>query len=72
MDNLITHQIDHNLPCSRVAEKELDRRIAKGRQDIRDGNYTPVTKETTNEFIQRLSKKLFLENDQANKDVSKL
>tara|TARA_B110000977_G_C10989997_1_gene459505 strand:+ start:479 stop:733 length:255 start_codon:yes stop_codon:yes gene_type:complete len=72
IDEIVTQQVSHGLSSSRVeaeqklsanlVERELDRKIAKGRQDIKDGNFTSVNEKTTAEFIERLSKKLIPEH----------
>jgi len=48
---------------ARLLERELDRKINQGRQDIINGNFTPVNEQTTTAFITHLSKKLITENN---------
>ena len=68
IDELISKQVDSGLSSSKVeaeqkltanlVERELDRRIAKGRRDIKEGHFTPVNEQTTDEFVSRLAKKI--------------
>ena len=68
IDELVAKQVSSGLSSSKIeaeqkltanlVERELDRRIAKGRQDIKEGNFTSVNEQTTTEFVSRLSKKL--------------
>ncbi|GEM_PF-3526644 len=44
--------------AANLVERKLDRKIAKGRQDIQEGNSTPVNEKTTTEFVNRLAKKI--------------
>lgn len=46
--------------AANLVERELDRKIAKGRQDIQEGNSTPVNEKTTTEIVNRLAKKIIL------------
>ncbi len=41
-----------------LQEREIDRKIAKGRADIKAGRYTVVNKETTSAFVAKLAKKI--------------
>lgn len=73
IDQMVSQQVSYGLSSSRIeaehklaanlVERELDRKIAKGRQDIKDGNFTSVNKQTTTEFIAYLSKKLIPSNN---------
>jgi hypothetical protein len=68
IDEIVSQQVNLGVAKSRVeaeqelaaslVERELDRKIAKGKQDIKDGNFTPVNEQTTAEFVVQLSKKL--------------
>ena len=68
IDELISKQVSSGLSSSKVeaekqlmanlVEREIDRRIAKGRRDIKEGSFTLVNEQTTAEFISHLSKKI--------------
>ena len=44
--------------ASVLAERELDRNLALAEEDIKAGRYTVVNEKTTEEFMNRLAKKL--------------
>ena len=43
---------------ARLVEQDIDEKIAEGRKAIKEGRYTVVNKKTTEEFIQRMAKKI--------------
>ena len=68
IDEFISKQMDSGVSQSKVeaekklmdelVERELDRKIAKGKEDIREGKFTVVNEQTTAEFVSQLSKKI--------------
>lgn len=68
IDNLIADQLKTGISANKeegeqkhvanFIESELDRKIARRRQGIKKGKLTSVNKQTTNDFIDRLSKKI--------------
>ena len=72
IDELVSKQVNSGLSSSKaeaeqqlmanLVEREIDRRIAQGRQDIKEGKFTPVNEQTTAEFTCRLSKQIITQN----------
>ena len=43
---------------ARLVEQDIDEKIAEARDAIKVGRYTVINKKTTEEFIQRMAKKI--------------
>ena len=72
LDKIVSQQVSLGLSSNieveqelsaRLVERELDRKIDQGRQDIRNGHFTPINEQTTTAFITHLSKKLITQNN---------
>ena len=72
LDKIVSQQVSLGISSNieveqelsaRLVERELDRKIDQGRQDIKNGNFTLVNEQTTTAFITYLSKKLITENN---------
>lgn len=61
MDGVSTHEVREDI-IARLVEQDIDEKIAEGRKAIKEGRYTVVNKKTTEEFIQRMAKKMALLN----------
>lgn len=66
IDNFVKSQVKNGISShktreniiARLVEQDIDEKIAEGRQAIKEGRYTVVNKQTTEEFIQRMAKKI--------------
>ena len=66
IDNFVKSQVKNGISSqktreniiARLVEQDIDEKIAEGREYIKAGRYTVVNKQTTEEFIQRMAKKI--------------
>ena len=66
IDNFVKSQVENGFSLhktresiiARLVEQDIDEKIAEARDAIKVGRYTVVNKKTTEEFIQRMAKKI--------------